>query len=289
VRFAINPLQWDVLDPSGVGSTPRRHSLDVLRAVHDAGFRAVTAEPDAFGGARACADALASCGLDPAPGYYSAPLSAGSPTGSERTRARAFAAAHVELGLGDACLADDLDPQRVRQPRAAVGASVRVVERIVEAVLAIAEIWREEGLEPCLHNHVGTGIQTAAEIDAVLDATAAAGIGYCPDTGHLAWAGIDPITNLTRHCDRVRLLHLKDVDIRVAGRSGPGWDYGAAVVAGLWQEPGFGDLDLRRALAAVGGRTAWVIVEVDHSSVDPVQSADRCRRWVASLGETMVG
>ena len=289
MRFAINPLQWDELDADGVGSTPRRRSPGVLREVRAAGFAAVSAEPESLGGARACRELLATAGLDPAPGYHSAPLSGGPMDAAELDRARAFASDQVELGLTAACLADDLDAARVLRPLPQATRPAETIARIVAAVTGIAGVWGEVGLTPCIHNHVGTGIQTAEEIDAVLDATAAAGVAYCPDTGHLAWAGIDPVAALTRHRDRVRLLHVKDMrgDVARMGAAG-GWGYGATVKAGLWAEPGYGDLDLAGALAALAEPPDWVIVEVDHSAVSPRESTDRCMQWVRTIEEREV-
>ena len=286
MRFAINPLQWDELDPSGVGGTPRHHSREVLRAIHAAGFTAVPAEPDAFGSAAACARMLTSCGLEPAPGYFSAPLCSGVLNASERESARRFAAAQAELELTEACLADDLLAARIELPNPTADLSAAEIDRTVTSILAISGIWREEGLEACIHNHVGTGIQTEAEIDAVLAGTAGAGVQYCPDTGHLAWAGVDPAASIARHRDRVRMLHVKDLDASVAARAvDEGWGYGAAVIAGLWQEPGYGDLDLEADLPAAADWPRWIIVEVDHSTVDPQESTRRCLHWVEQVRE----
>jgi inosose dehydratase len=286
VRFAINPLQWDELDPDGVGSALRRRSPAVLAEVRAAGFGAVSAEPESLGGAAACRELLSAGGLDPAPGYYCAPLSAGALGAGELERARAFAIDHVELGLTAACLADDLDDARVRRPLPQESRPAGAIARIVDAVTGIAAVWAEVGLVPCIHNHVGTGIQTAEEIESVLEATAVSGVEFCPDTGHLAWAGIDPVAALRRHRDRVRLLHVKDVSRKVAGLGAAGgWDYGTTVKAGLWREPGYGDLDLAGALGVLGEPPDWVIVEVDHSAVPPRESTDRCMQWVRTIEE----
>jgi inosose dehydratase len=284
VKFAINPLQWDDLDPDGVGLTIRHDSPEVLEQVRAAGFRAVSAEPERLGGAAACRELLAASGLDPAPGYYSAPLAAGALSADERARARAFAVEHIELGLTEACLADDLDPPRVRRPQPQDDLPAAAIARIVEGVRDVAEVWGELGLTPCIHNHVGTGIQTAVEVDTVLDQTESAGVHFCPDTGHLAWAGVDPAATLRRHRKRVRLLHVKDISREIAVQGAAGrWDYGATVKAGLWREPGFGDLDLSGALGVLAERPNWVILEVDHSTVAPGESTRRCWQWAQSV------
>jgi len=41
----------------------------------------------------------------------------------------------------------------------------------------------------CLHQHVGTWIETAAEVDWLMERLDPELVALGPDTGHLAWAG----------------------------------------------------------------------------------------------------
>jgi inosose dehydratase len=149
--------------------------------------------------------------------------------------------------------------------------------RIVEAVEEIAGIWREFGLTACVHNHVGSYIETEDELDRVMRASSAA---LCPDTGHLAWAAADPLQVTSRYQARVRMLHLKDLsDDVLSTASTCGWDYDTTVQRGLWREPGHGDLDLVPVIEVVRDFAAWMIIEVDHSIVSPAESARRCATW----------
>jgi len=267
MRVAINPLQWDAPQSDQV--------LDQLREV---GFDAVQAELEGRS-ADEYRRRLDRHELSPAPGYFEAPLSRFPLTPEVRSHARRFAAEHAELGLTEACLADELHPDRVGTPPSRhTPLPAYSLVRIIEAIEEITAIWSEFGVTACVHNHVGSYIETEDEVDRVLRATRSA---FCPDTGHLAWAGVDPLQIIDRHQARVRALHLKDLSRSVVEEaSARGWDYQTTVRAGLWREPGYGDLDLWPIVDLVRGGAAWMIIEVDRSTVAPVESARRCASWL---------
>jgi inosose dehydratase len=70
----------------------------------------------------------------------------------------------------------------------------------------------EHGLTPVLHPHAGSYIEFEDEIERILDDTADDGLQLCIDTGHFAYAGIEPVRFLAEHRDRTPYLHLKDID-----------------------------------------------------------------------------
>lgn len=282
MRLAVNPLQCLTLQEDGIGLGPDGDDLGVLREVRDAGFTSVAAE---LGPGRDVSEyrrALEGVGLAPAPGYFSAPLCEASELEVTLARARSFAVGQRALGLTEACLADDLHPERVRTgPGAHESPSGERLKAAVLAVARIAEVWREAGLTACVHNHVGTYVENAEEIDAVLEGTEPDLVRFCPDTGHLAWAGIEPVEALRRHRDRIGLVHVKDLRAAVLARgSALGWGYGGFVRAGLWAEPGLGDLDLDGVMAELDGYDRWVIVEVDQTPAASARDSLRlCAEW----------
>ena len=70
----------------------------------------------------------------------------------------------------------------------------------------------EHDLIPVLHPHVGSHVEFIDEIERVLSDTADDGMQLCVDTGHIAYAGIEPVRFIAEHRDRCRYLHFKDVD-----------------------------------------------------------------------------
>jgi inosose dehydratase len=95
-----------------------------------------------------------------------------------------------------------------RLPHAAWSAMLETIERV-------ADVAREHGLRPALHPHAGSFIEFEDEIERIAADTA---LDLCLDTGHLAYAGSDPVAMLRSHASRLAHVHLKDVDGAVLAR-----------------------------------------------------------------------
>jgi inosose dehydratase len=140
---------------------------------------------------------------------------------------------------------------------------------------------RERGLEPVFHHHMGTRVQTAAEIERLLDGT---DVALLLDTGHLTAAEGDPVQALRDWRDRVRHVHLKDVRLDVI-RDARDWP--EAWRAGAFCELGTGNADLDGFLAELVGYAGWLVVEQDWvpgPDDDPApqfEAQARNRRWLA--------
>lgn len=76
----------------------------------------------------------------------------------------------------------------------------------------VAGIAVDHGLTPVLHPHAGSYIEFEDEIERVLDDTADDGLQLCIDTGHFAYAGVEPVRFLAEHRARTPYLHFKDID-----------------------------------------------------------------------------
>jgi len=155
---------------------------------------------------------------------------------------------------------------------------------------AIAAAVRERtGLRTAFHHHCAGWVETPEEIEALMSRTAPALLGLCLDTGHLTYAGGDPIAEIARYGDRIWLVHFKDCDPGVAreARAGP-WDYHTAVRHGIFCELGHGAVPfcgVRDALAALG-YGGWIVVEQDvlPGLGTPSASATRNRQYLRGLG-----
>jgi inosose dehydratase len=82
----------------------------------------------------------------------------------------------------------------------------------------IADMALEHGVTPVLHQHAGCYIELEDEIEQVAAALDPAKVGLCVDTGHMAYAGIDPVAFYRRHRSRIMHFHLKDIDPAVHRR-----------------------------------------------------------------------
>ena len=63
----------------------------------------------------------------------------------------------------------------------------------------------------CYHHHMGTGVQTRAEVDRLMNDTDPEVVHLLLDTGHLYWAGDDPLDMARAYADRIGHVHLKDI------------------------------------------------------------------------------
>ena len=130
----------------------------------------------------------------------------------------------------------------------------------------LAEIDRlveDYGLRQVVHPHVNTLVETADEFQRFLDNAAT---NFCLDTGHLFVGGSDPVAVAARHHDRVGLVHIKDVDQRVAARLHSGeLSLMRATQEGLFPAAGSGDVPIAATVQTLeqAGYTGWYVLEQD--------------------------
>lgn len=157
-----------------------------------------------------------------------------------------------------------------------------------EALTGFAEAIAERGVRLAYHHHMGTVIESADDVAALLAHTGDA-VGLTIDTGHASFAGMTPSEIVPRFLERVRHVHLKDVRARVLdrNRAEPG-SFLDAIVDGVFTVPGDGDLDLAPVVRALvdGGYAGWIVVEGDQDPerANPAIFArigrESVRRWL---------
>lgn len=141
--------------------------------------------------------------------------------------------------------------------------------RFAARLTTLAEIVAAEGLTLCVHHHMGTSIQTGAEIDRMMDMTGDA-VKLLLDTGHATWAGADPAALARRHRARIGHVHCKDVRAEVMAEANAGdWSFLDAVIAGVYTVPGDGMVDLASVLRELPGYAGWLVVEAEQ---DPARA-----------------
>ena len=119
------------------------------------------------------------------------------------------------------------------------------------------------GLRQVVHPHVNTLVETAAEFQRFLDNTS---LDFCLDTGHLFVGGSDPVRVAADHHDRVGLVHIKDVDARVAARLRSGeLNLMQATQEGLFPAAGAGDVPIAEIVRTLegAGYEGWYVLEQD--------------------------
>ena len=145
------------------------------------------------------------------------------------------------------------------------------------------------GLRTVFHPHCGGYVETVAEIDSLMQRTDPSTLGLCLDTGHIVYAGGDPLDVLDRQAERIWHVHFKDCHPRIAADArAAGLGYLAAVRSKLFCELGAGAVDFVAVLAALRRHAyaGWIVVEQDvfPGQGAPAESAARNRAYLRSLG-----
>jgi len=138
-------------------------------------------------------------------------------------------------------------------------------ERLAARLSEMGRRLAGRGLALAYHHHMGTVVQTEAEVDRLMAMTGPE-VGLLLDTGHLTFAGGDPAAVAQRHAARVVHLHCKDVragvlaEVRERDPS-----FLEAVLAGVFTVPGDGCVDYRAVLGplATVGYGGWLVVEAE--------------------------
>jgi inosose dehydratase len=263
VRIGANPIGWsnDDLRELG-GATPLETCLAEAR---EAGFEGMELghkfprEPDALQAA------LARFDLDLVSGWYSAEL-------LRRSVQDEFAAMrpHLDLlqALGCSVLVFAETSNAIHGDRSRPLAERPVLKpdewrRFGERMTEVADASLAEGVRLVYHHHMGTAVQSEADIDALMSATGPS-VHLLLDTGHATFAGTDPVVLARRYRDRISHFHAKDVRPSVMERARrEDLSFLDAVIAGVFTVPGDGCVDYPAVLRELPGYRGWAVVEAE--------------------------
>jgi len=162
-----------------------------------------------------------------------------------------------------------------------------------EAVMMVGKLAKEEfGLTAVLHPHAGSYVEFADEVARALDNLDPAYVGLCIDTGHCAYAGIDPIRLFSDHVARTSYFHFKNVDgtILVQARRN-GTDLPSAVKGGVFCPLDRGLVDFAELARTLDRRgfSGWATIEQDcdvAAGGDPFHDARESFAFLRGLGLT---
>jgi inosose dehydratase len=155
--------------------------------------------------------------------------------------------------------------------------------RVYEGLDRLAERAAIAGMKVAYHPHMGTVIQDQRDVDRLMERTKV--LSLLLDTGHIAFAGSDPLAVLRAHGRRVAHVHLKNIrpavveEVRARRLS-----FEAAVRAGAFTVPGDGGIDFKpifEHLATLGYSGWWIVeAEQDPAKANPLEYALRGRRYI---------
>ncbi len=157
-----------------------------------------------------------------------------------------------------------------------------------EKLSAFARWLAAEGCPMAFHHHMGTVIESEAEIDLLMRHTDEA-VGLLLDTGHLLFAGGSIEATTRRWRTRITHVHLKNIRPRVLRRlREEDWSFLRGVVEGVFTVPGDPegaiDFDSFLRILGEGGYAGWLVVEAEQDPVkaNPLDYARMAREAVVA-------
>lgn len=265
IRFGVSPIAWVNDDmPELGGDTPLE---TVLRESQEIGFEGIELggifprEPNALKAA------LAPYQLDLVGGWYSGSLLAQS---AEQEIEALQPHLNLLKAMGSTVFVFAETSNAVHGNRAApLEGTPRLKSsewaQFGERMSAVADYIAGQGLKFAYHHHLGTVVETQADMDAFIAATSPS-VGFTLDTGHAALGGVKFIDVIERHPTRIAHVHCKDVRGPVhaeARRTGKSFLDG--VLAGMFTVPGDGGIDFGAVMKALKGigYSGWIIIEAE--------------------------
>ena len=265
VRLGINPLTWTIDDlPEVGGETPLETCLAEARA---AGFEGVELGCKFPRTAPELRAALAPHGLALVSGWYSTSLLLRDAKAEfeamrpHRELLAALGCKAVVVAETTRCIHGDRRARLSQRPVLAAADWPRFAERLEELGARL----QESGLTLAYHHHMGTVVQTEDEVDRLMDACDET-VSLLLDTGHLTFAGGDPVRAATRHAARIAHVHCKDIRGPVLQRSlNRDTSFLDAVLDGVFTVPGDGCVDYPAVLTPIARANyrGWLVVEAE--------------------------
>jgi len=147
----------------------------------------------------------------------------------------------------------------------------------------------EDGMVMCYHHHMGTGVMTRAEVDRLMNEVDPEVVHLLLDTGHLYWAGDDPLALAEAYADRIRHVHLKDVRHAVMELcNARHLSFIESIVEGVFTVPGDGAIDFKPIFQTLADANyaGWLMVEAeqDAQKANPLDYARMARRYLRETG-----
>lgn len=285
----------NILIGCGQITWPNSSEEQILAEIAQAGYAGAPAGPAKDRTPAATVAAFAQCGLKPAPGYFSPDFWKKELESEILEQARSFARYTRELGLSEMYVATGGFDRYVTargRTRSQIAGHVQPADSMSDAewtqfakvLTLVGQITLEEGVASCFHNHVGSVVETRAEMDRLLASVDRSVVFLGPDTGHLAWAGADPVQFCRDYASSIKTMHVKDVNQQVL-REGvaAGWDYATFAQHGIWTELGQGFVDFPAIFAILEqvNFAGWLIVETDVTQLPTaLESAQVSRRYL---------
>lgn len=150
----------------------------------------------------------------------------------------------------------------------------------------LGKVAKDMGITLTFHHHMGTVVQTEAEIDRLMENTDPELFNLLFDSGHLAYCGEDYMSVLKKYVNRIKHVHLKDIrpeviaDVKAKHES-----FLQGVRKGTFTVPGDGAIDFTPIFDVLSENNyeGYVLVEAeqDPAIANPFEYAVKARKYIA--------
>lgn len=158
-------------------------------------------------------------------------------------------------------------------------------DTLVKGLNKLGKVAKDMGMVMTFHHHMGTVVQTEEEIHRFMESVDPEYVFLLFDSGHLSFAGIDPVPILEKYVSRVRHVHLKDIRSNMVKKAkDEKWSFLTGVRAGVFTVPGDGDVDFAPLFKILENADyqGWVVVEAeqDPALANPFEYALKARKYI---------
>ena len=150
----------------------------------------------------------------------------------------------------------------------------------------LGKVAKDMGITLTFHHHMGTVVQTEAELDRLMENTDPELFNLLFDSGHLAYCGEDYMSVLKKYINRIKHVHLKDIrpdviaDVKAKKES-----FLQGVRKGTFTVPGDGVIDFAPIFEVLSENNyeGYVLVEAeqDPAIANPFEYAVKARKYIA--------
>lgn len=158
-------------------------------------------------------------------------------------------------------------------------------DQLCQGLNELGKIAEEYELKLVFHHHMGTGVQTLAEIDRLMENTDPNHVHLLYDTGHIYVSDADYMTLLNKHINRIHHVHFKDVRHLVKEQcEKEGKSFLQSFLAGMFTVPGDGRIDFTDVYKKLlkTNYSGWIVIEAeqDPSVAHPLEYALQARNYI---------
>ena len=157
-------------------------------------------------------------------------------------------------------------------------------DRLCDGLGKLSKKSLEYGIVTTFHHHMGTVVQTAAEIDRLMANTPDT-FNLLFDSGHLAYCGEDYMYVLKKYVNRIKHVHLKDIRPEIVKKvKDEHLSFLQGVRLGAFTVPGDGCIDFAPIFAELekADYEGYVLVEAeqDPAIANPFEYAVKARAYI---------